>query len=139
MMAAVGDANRLRHQFAALRYGWASTLHEDRPNGVMAYERAIEGEPRVVVVVNAGRSYWQGSEYGVWVGSSGTMEEVYCTQVRWWEWGSYWLGSYLVVGWKLLVFWGGRGVWAACAASAVRLVGWWVAILGDAAGESGRN
>jgi hypothetical protein len=35
MMLAVGDACRLRHEHTALRLGWANTLHEDRPNGVM--------------------------------------------------------------------------------------------------------
>jgi hypothetical protein len=83
MMAAVRGANALRASLPALRRGRASQLHEDRPNGVMAYERVADGEdePRVVVVVNAGRGYWQGSEYGVWVGGTGTMEEVYCSQV----------------------------------------------------------
>ncbi|KIZ02351.1 1,4-alpha-glucan branching enzyme [Monoraphidium neglectum] len=82
MMAAVRGANALRASLPALRRGRASQLHEDRPNGVMAYERVADGEdePRVVVVVNAGRGYWQGSEYGVWVGGTGTMEEVYCSQ-----------------------------------------------------------
>ena len=35
MMAAVGDANRLRASYPALRYGWANCIHEDRKNGVM--------------------------------------------------------------------------------------------------------
>jgi hypothetical protein len=32
-MAAVRDANLLRAKHPALRFGWANTLHEDRPNG----------------------------------------------------------------------------------------------------------
>jgi bifunctional N-acetylglucosamine-1-phosphate-uridyltransferase/glucosamine-1-phosphate-acetyltransferase GlmU-like protein len=39
------------------------------------------GCERVVVVVNAGRNSWQACEYGVWVGGSGVMEEVYSSQV----------------------------------------------------------
>lgn len=34
MMAAVGDANRLRVDHPVLRKGWSNILHEDRPNGV---------------------------------------------------------------------------------------------------------
>lgn len=80
-MKAVGDANRLRAAHPALRYGWANSLHEDRPNGIMAYERAAEGTERIVAVVNAGRGSWQKGEYGVWVGGTGIMEEIYCSQV----------------------------------------------------------
>lgn len=68
MMALVRDSNALRWRYPALRRGWANILHEDRPNGVLAFERVSEGDLRIVVVVNAGRGNWQGDEYGVWVG-----------------------------------------------------------------------
>ena len=35
MMAAVRDANHLRMEYPALRYGWSNCIHEDRMNGVM--------------------------------------------------------------------------------------------------------
>lgn len=35
MMGAVGDANKLRAAYPALRYGWSNCIHEDRANGVM--------------------------------------------------------------------------------------------------------
>lgn len=79
MAALFRGANGLRAQFPALRYGYPNILHEDRPNGVMAFERVGEGLERIVAVVNAGRKYWQGGEYGVWVGG-GSFEEVFCSQ-----------------------------------------------------------
>lgn len=75
-MAAFRDANLLRKRFPALRRGWPKVLHEDRGNGVMAFERVWEGEERVLVVVNMARRYWQESNYGVWVGG-GSFVEVY--------------------------------------------------------------
>lgn len=54
-------------------------LHEDPVNGVVAFERCLEGSPRMVVVVNAGKGEWTGGEYGIWVGG-GQFEEVMCTQ-----------------------------------------------------------
>lgn len=41
-----------------------------------------EGEARVIVVVNAGRKFWQDGEYGLWVGGGGAFKQVYCSQVR---------------------------------------------------------
>jgi len=79
MMAAVTAANHLRLEHGALRKGWANILHEDRPNGVVAFERVCEGEPRIVTVINAGRGSWQKGEYGVWVGG-GSFEEVFSSQ-----------------------------------------------------------
>ncbi|KAG2484155.1 hypothetical protein HYH03_017036 [Edaphochlamys debaryana] len=81
MMAAFAAANALRLQFPALRRGWANILHEDRANGVVAFERVVEGETRIVAVINAGRKFWGGTEYGLWVGhAEGRMEEVFCSQ-----------------------------------------------------------
>ncbi|KAI3423988.1 hypothetical protein D9Q98_009821 [Chlorella vulgaris] len=80
MMAAVGDANRLRQSRPVLRYGWSNCIHEDRQNGVMGYERVAEGQPRVVVVVNAARKSWQGGDYGLWVGGGGSFKQIYCSQ-----------------------------------------------------------
>ena len=54
-------------------------LHEDRPNGVVAFER-VEGLERVVTVINAGQSSWQEGEYGCWVGG-GSFREVFSSQV----------------------------------------------------------
>lgn len=79
MMSLVSSANALRAKYPVLRYGWPNILHEDRPNGVMACERTAEGEPRIVAVINAGRSYWQAKEYGVWVGG-GVFEEIFNSQ-----------------------------------------------------------
>mmetsp|Transcript_3793 Transcript_3793/g.10743 ORF Transcript_3793/g.10743 Transcript_3793/m.10743 type:complete len:283 (-) Transcript_3793:353-1201(-) len=79
MAAAVGDANKLRHAHAALRLGWANILHEDRPNGVVAFERVLDGEPRIVCVINAGRRSWQEGNYGCWVGG-GDFQQVYSSQ-----------------------------------------------------------
>lgn len=45
------------------------------------YERTAHGEARVIVVVNAARSYWQDGEYGLWVGGGGSFKQVYCSQV----------------------------------------------------------
>mmetsp|Transcript_6640 Transcript_6640/g.16965 ORF Transcript_6640/g.16965 Transcript_6640/m.16965 type:complete len:708 (+) Transcript_6640:398-2521(+) len=78
-IASVADVNKLRVQFKALRAGWCNILHEDRMNGVLAFERSMEGEERVVVVINAGLKYWQGKEYGVWV-HGGHFEQVYNSQ-----------------------------------------------------------
>lgn len=55
-------------------------LHEDRPNGVVAFER-VDGLERLVTVINAGQSSWQEGEYGCWVGG-GTFKEVFSSQVR---------------------------------------------------------
>jgi len=76
MIAAVSAANKLRTKYAALRKGWANILHEDRPNGVVAFERVFEGEPRMVCVINAGRKSFQEGNYGCWVGG-GSFNEVY--------------------------------------------------------------
>jgi hypothetical protein len=46
-----------------------------------SYERVAEGEPRVIVVVNAARGNWQGGEYGLWVGGGGSFKQIYCSQV----------------------------------------------------------
>eukprot|EP00854_Cymbomonas_tetramitiformis_P019855 gene19855-23751_t len=73
-IASVADVNELRKTYRALRLGWCNILHEDRMNGVLAFERALEGEDRVVVVINAGLNYWQNNEYGVWV-SGGVFEQ----------------------------------------------------------------
>ena len=54
-------------------------LHEDRPNGVVAFER-VDGLERIVTVINAGQSSWQGGEYGCWVGG-GSFKEVFSSQV----------------------------------------------------------
>lgn len=40
--------------FPLFRRGWANILHEDRGNGVVAFERVSEGDARVVTVINAG-------------------------------------------------------------------------------------
>ena len=56
-------------------------LHEDRPNGVVAFER-VDGLERIVTVINAGQSSWQGGEYGAWVGG-GSFQEVFSSQVCW--------------------------------------------------------
>ncbi|KAK9822655.1 hypothetical protein WJX81_004831 [Elliptochloris bilobata] len=78
MLALFRDANALRRQFPALRRGGVSILHEDRPNGVMAFDRT-DGLERLVTVVNAGRSSFQGGEYGCWVGG-GSFTEVFSSQ-----------------------------------------------------------
>ncbi|KAG2424144.1 hypothetical protein HYH02_015227 [Chlamydomonas schloesseri] len=81
MLALFAAANGLRARFPALRRGWANILHEDRANGVVAFERVIEGETRLVCVINAGRRLWTGSDYGVWVGhAEGRLEEVLNSQ-----------------------------------------------------------
>jgi 1,4-alpha-glucan branching enzyme len=72
------EAFALRARFPVLRVGWPQMLHEDRANGVLAFERVFDGLERVVTVVNAGRSAWQAREYGVWVGG-GNFEQVYCS------------------------------------------------------------
>ncbi|KXZ43862.1 hypothetical protein GPECTOR_78g49 [Gonium pectorale] len=80
-MALFAGANQLRQRFPAVRRGWANILHEDRANGVVAFERVVEGETRVVAVINAGRKFWESSDYGVWVGhAEGRLEEVLCSQ-----------------------------------------------------------
>ncbi|KAG1668585.1 hypothetical protein FOA52_007320 [Chlamydomonas sp. UWO 241] len=79
MMAAVAAANALRKQYAVLRKGWANILHEDRPNGVVAFERVFDGEPRIVCVINAGRKSFQSGDYGCWVGG-GAFEQIYSSQ-----------------------------------------------------------
>ncbi|GLC39115.1 hypothetical protein PLESTB_000005900 [Pleodorina starrii] len=80
-MALFAGANALRSSFPALRRGWANILHEDRANGVVAFERVVEGETRVVAVINAGRKFWTATDYGVWVGQAeGRLEEVFCSQ-----------------------------------------------------------
>eukprot|EP01024_Parvocaulis_polyphysoides_P017269 TRINITY_DN17632_c0_g2_i6.p2 TRINITY_DN17632_c0_g2~~TRINITY_DN17632_c0_g2_i6.p2 ORF type:complete len:214 (-),score=22.68 TRINITY_DN17632_c0_g2_i6:284-877(-) len=77
MKTLVREANGLRKRFGALRHGWANILHEDRPNGVVAFERVADGDEKIVVVVNAGQGSWQKGDYGVWVGQdAGRFEEV---------------------------------------------------------------
>jgi len=76
MLAAFSAANALRAQYPALKLGWPSMLHEDRPNGVLCFERNSPGLERVVTVVNAGRCSWQEANYGVWVGG-GSFKQVY--------------------------------------------------------------
>ena len=78
MIAAFSAANALRRDYPALRRGWPTILHEDRPNGIMVFERAHEGDERVVTVVNAGRRAFQDGEYGAWVGG-GSFRQVYCS------------------------------------------------------------
>lgn len=78
MLAAFTAANALRRQFPVLRRGWPTMLHEDRPNGIMVFERVFEGDERVVTVVNAGRNAFQKGEYGAWVGG-GRFRQVYCS------------------------------------------------------------
>eukprot|EP00198_Chlamydomonas_reinhardtii_P005063 XP_001694399.1 predicted protein [Chlamydomonas reinhardtii] len=54
---------------------------QDRANGVVAFERVIEGETRLVCVINAGRKHWGAGDYGVWVGhAEGRLEEVFNSQ-----------------------------------------------------------
>lgn len=81
MIAAMRDANRLRERFPAIRKGWANILHEDRLNGVMAWERIYDGEERIVCVFNAGRRVFTKGDYGMWVGG-GQFKEVFCSSVR---------------------------------------------------------
>lgn len=50
-----------------------------KPHTVTACLQTAEGEARIVCVINAGRKYWQGGDYGVWVGG-GTFEEIFCSQ-----------------------------------------------------------
>ena len=92
MMALVRDANHLRRRFPALRKGWANILHEDRPNGVLVFERVGEGMGRVVVLVNAGRRSWQAGEYGAWIGG-GQLREVLCTQDARYGGGDGWVSN----------------------------------------------
>ena len=54
-------------------------LHEDRPNGVVAFER-VDSLERLVTVINAGQSSWQGCEYGAWVGG-GSFRQIFSSQV----------------------------------------------------------
>eukprot|EP00191_Tetraselmis_sp_GSL018_P007336 CAMPEP_0177609820 /NCGR_PEP_ID=MMETSP0419_2-20121207/19359_1 /TAXON_ID=582737 /ORGANISM="Tetraselmis sp., Strain GSL018" /LENGTH=641 /DNA_ID=CAMNT_0019104903 /DNA_START=286 /DNA_END=2211 /DNA_ORIENTATION=- len=91
-VASVRDVNALRERFPALRTGWCKILHEDRMNGVLAFERAAEGVPRVVVVVNAGLQYWQGKEYGVWV-HGGVFQQVYCSQDPAYSGSDHWVSN----------------------------------------------
>jgi hypothetical protein len=70
-----------RQESGALRRGHTNILHEDRPNGVMGFDRTDVSGERIVTVVNAGRMYWAGGEYGVYVGS-GSFQEILCSQVR---------------------------------------------------------
>ena len=78
MVAGFSAANALRRELPALRLGWPQMLHEDRPNGVMAFERVAPGHARVVVVVNAGRGAWLDGQYGAYVGG-GDFEEVFAS------------------------------------------------------------
>lgn len=78
MVAAFAAANALRRDYPALRRGWPTMLHEDRPNGIMVWERMHAGDERVVTVVNAGRNAFQAGEYGAWVGR-GTFRQVFCS------------------------------------------------------------
>ena len=54
-------------------------LHEDRPKGIVAFER-VDGLERNVTVINLGQSSWQAGEYGCWVGG-GSFKEVFSSQV----------------------------------------------------------
>eukprot|EP00884_Botryococcus_braunii_P002910 jgi/Botrbrau1/1261/Bobra.0163s0054.1 len=78
-LALFRDANKVRQGSGALRKGYTSILHEDRPNGVMAFDRTDDSGERILAVVNAGRSLWAGGEYGVYVGS-GVFQEILCSQ-----------------------------------------------------------
>ncbi len=80
MMRLVRETLGLRRAYGAIRRGGANILHEDRQNGVVAFERVAEGEARIVCVINASRGFWQKGNYGVWVGG-GEFEQVYCSQV----------------------------------------------------------
>ncbi|GFH23259.1 Aamy domain-containing protein [Haematococcus lacustris] len=79
MMRCVKQTLALRKEYGAIRHGGANVLHEDRQNGVVAFERVAEGEARIVCVINAGRKLWQSGEYGVWVGG-GVFEQLFCSQ-----------------------------------------------------------
>ncbi|KAL6751388.1 glycoside hydrolase superfamily [Haematococcus lacustris] len=81
MMRCVKQTLALRKEYGAIRHGGANVLHEDRQNGVVAFERVAEGEARIVCVINAGRKLWQSGEYGVWVGG-GVFEQLFCSQVE---------------------------------------------------------
>ena len=78
MISAFAAANALRKELPVLRRGWPSMLHEDRPNGVLCFQRTFPGDERVVTVVNASRSSWQEGQYGVWV-DGGSFRQVYCS------------------------------------------------------------
>lgn len=79
MMECMKDALSVRKKFVALQIGGTNTLHEDRNNGVLAVDRIWEGQ-RVIVVINAGREFWQNSEYRVWIGGEGyAIREVLCS------------------------------------------------------------
>lgn len=81
MQKFVSDVVVLRKKFKTLRLGWVNILHEDRVNGIIAVDRVLEGEERVIVVLNAGRNCFQSSEYGVHVGGDGyEVEEFFTTQ-----------------------------------------------------------
>ena len=75
----VGNVHGTNDSFSS-GSGKVKILHEDRPNGVVAFER-VDGLERLVTVINAGQSSWQGGEYGCWVGG-GTFNEVFSSQVR---------------------------------------------------------
>lgn len=65
-------------RYPVLRVGWSNILHEDRQNGVVAFERVHEGLPRMLIVLNAGQSSWAG-DYGAWVGG-GSFRRVFSSQ-----------------------------------------------------------
>jgi 1,4-alpha-glucan branching enzyme len=73
------ETNNLRQKYPVLRMGWANVLHEDRLNGVMAFERVHEDHSRMVIIVNAGQGNWQKTDYGAWVGG-GNFQEVFNCQ-----------------------------------------------------------
>ena len=76
MMSALRDIHRLRAGSGALRYGGTRMLHEDRPNGVIGFERC-DGKDRYYVLVNAGLKSF--GKYGAWA-EYGVFQEVFCSQ-----------------------------------------------------------
>jgi 1,4-alpha-glucan branching enzyme len=83
------ETNELRKSYPVLRIGWSNVLHEDRQNGIMAFERVFEGHARMVIIVNAGQSSWQTNNYGAWVGG-GTFREVFnCQDVKYGGWDGW--------------------------------------------------
>jgi hypothetical protein len=66
----------------ALRFHARPTLSAATCSCCCSYERVAEGQPRVIVVVNAARGYWQDGNYSLWVGGGGSFKQVYCSQVR---------------------------------------------------------
>jgi len=81
MQRFIGDSVALRKRFKALRLGAVNVLHEDRQNGVIAVDRVMDGEERIIIVLNAGRDWFQSEEYGVYIGGDDyEVEEFFTTQ-----------------------------------------------------------